>query len=496
MRIKNVFDSNGEFNLDLLNEKNKIYILSSDVNARKILYLLLQNKVRVLGFVEKDGQNEKQIYGLYVYSLKEIDEKDSVYVVDKEQWYAFSSLVDKAKVYCIDSKYFNGNEFVFEESGQIKKCNAALMLTMILARAQKKQAVFLVHSTQYAFWANLVNVLKNTLCNVLIIAVDAEIENIFELAYFDIDKTIVFVSIFEHKSITEILLEIGLKQTEHFVYIYNSFSGHITDRYYGFDWILGNTFRQEREYPGFYIHGEFSDMQKKIVLLGNSVTDPLFYPQKSWPDVLYENFNKNRFDMIIYNGAVTDYSSTNEVIKLYRDVLLLKPDIVVSFSGVIDFRQYVKDYPYINLNLMKTSEKWERENAKEVIHGMRDKRSAYERWINNEKIMYQICLINDISFYGVLQPWIGSECTDPCEKLQMWSDNYWQISFPQFDQFIENAREFKEKIRLDIEENDWLYDFTNIFQKIDDSEIYFDSIHVNEHGNSIIAENFYNILNL
>lgn len=496
MIMKNAFDSYEEFNLNLLNEKNKVYILSTNLNAKKIFLFLLQYKVRVLGFAEKDRQNERRIYSLPIYSLDEIDEKDSVYVVDNGQWDSFSSLVDKTKVYRIDSKYFNRNEFIFQENGQMRKCNAALMLTMILARTQKKQAVFLVNSAEYAFWSNLVNVLQNTLSNVLIIDVDTEYDKIFDMAYYDRARVIVFVTIFEHKNITEILLEIGLKQTEHFICIYNSFSGHITDQYYGFDWLLGNTFKQEQECPGFYIHGKLSNRQKRIVLLGNSVTDPLFYPQKSWPEILYEKYKKDGINLIIYNGAITDYSSTNEVIKLYRDVLLLEPDIVVSYSGIIDFRQYVKDYPYINLNLMKTSEKWEGENSKEVIHGIKDKRSAYERWMNNEKIMYQICQINNICFYGVLQPWIGSECMDPCEKLQMWSENYWQISFPQFDKFIANARDFKTNICSDVEENDWLFDFSNIFEKIDDSQIYFDSIHVNEYGNRIIAENFFKLLDL
>lgn len=85
---------------------------------------------------------------------------------------------------------------------------------------------------------------------------------------------------------------------------------------------------------------------------------------------------------------------------------------------------------------------------------------------------------------------------DPCEKLQMWSENYWQISFPQFDKFIANARDFKTNICSDVEENDWLFDFSNIFEKIDDSQIYFDSIHVNEYGNRIIAENFFKLLDL
>lgn len=496
MIMKNVFDIDNILNSDLLDEKNKVYILSSDVNAKKIFLFLLQHKVRVLGFVEKNGQNRDKIYGLPIYSLADIDDVDSIYIVDKENWRGgFSSFIVCTKVYLADLDYFN-NEFVFEENGQNRKCNAALMVTMILSRIQKRKAVFLISSAEYAFWFNLITVLKNEIGDALIISVDAEMEKIYDLAYYNLEKVIVFVSVFEQKEITDILCEIGLKQTQHFVYIYNSFSGNCTDKYCGFDWFLGNAFKQNKEYPGFYINGDFKNAQKKIVLLGNSVTDPLFYPQKSWPEMLWEICSKQQIDVVIYNGAITDYNSTNEAIKLYRDVLLLEPDIVISYSGIIDFRQYIPDYPYINLNLMRTSKKWEEDNNKEVIYGIKDRRTAYQRWINNEKIMHQICQMHGITFYGVLQPWIGSECINAVEKLQFWSDQYWQIVFPQFDDYIDNAKEFKKRIVSDIKANDWLYDFTNIFKEVDDSEIYFDSIHVNEYGNSIVSENFFNLLNL
>lgn len=495
MVVKNVFDIDNKLNSDLLEKENKVYILSSDVNAKKNFLLLLQHKVRVLGFIEKEQQNGRRIYGIPIYSLSEINEVNAIYVINRENWETFGRFIDCTKVYLTDLEHFN-NQFTFIENNQVRKCNAALMITMILSRIQKKRVVFLVNSVEYAFWFNLVTVLKLEMSDTQIISVDTEMEKIYDLVYFDIERIIVFVSVFEYRDVTKILYEIGLKQTQHFVCIYNSFSGHCTDKYYGFDWCLGNTFKQKKEYPGFYINGDFRNAQKKIAILGNSVTDPLFYPQKSWPEMLWETCSKQQIDVVIYNGAVTDYNSSNELFKLYRDVLLLKPDIVISYSGIIDFRQYVPYYPYINLNLMRTSKKWKKDNNKEVIYGIKDQRTAYERWINNEKIMYQICHMYGITFYGVLQPWNGSGNINAVEKLQFWNDQYWQIVFPQFDDYIDNAKEFKEKIVYDTKVNDWLFDFTNIFKEIDDSEIYFDSIHVNEFGNSIISENFFNLLNL
>lgn len=497
----NVFVSEEKVNSDILNKKN-VYILSTDVDSKNIFFLLLQYCVRVSGFVVREKGRINSLYSLPILTYDGVREEEAVYVTEKGKCNEYCDVIDENRIYCVELDKFVRNEFRFDENG-IKKCNAALMIIMILSRVQKKRAVFLIKSQDYYFWTNLLSVLGREVKNPMMISVDQDIDQIFDLMYSDIEDQIIFIALFEHDSISKMLVELGLKQTQHFVHIGNSFSGNVTKDYFGFDWFLGNTFigkekkgKEEQTCYGFYTHGNLENCQKRIVLLGNSATDPFFYPQKSWPEMFWEECNRQQVNVVIYNGAVTDYSSSNEVIKLFRDVLLLKPDIVVSYSGIIDFREYVPEYPYINLNLMRTSHKWESENKKEVIFGIRDYRPAYERWLNNEKIMKQICEINGITFFGVLQPWIGSDDGDGSEKLQIWSDYYWQVAFPQFAQYIENAKEFKKRIQADIKENEWLYDFTNIFSEIDDADIYYDSIHVNEAGNLMVAKMFSKILKL
>lgn len=491
---KNVFISGKVIEPNILDKK--IYILSVDISAKKIFMLLLQYKVRVSGFVVREKQDMSVLYSLPVLAYKDIKAEEVVYVIDKGRQNEYCDIIDEQKIYYVEIDKFSSNEFIFEENGKIRKCNAALMLTMILSRVQKRKAVFLIKSQDYSFWKNIVTVLENEVKNPIIISVDLDRDQIYDLLYSDINDFIFFIALFKHEETSQILIDLGLKQTQNFVQIYNSFTGHDTRNYHGFDWLLGNSFvdqknDSEKEFCcGFHIHGNAEESQRKIVLLGNSASDPFFYPQKSWPEMFWEECNRRQVSVTIFNGAVTDYSSSNEVIKLFRDVLLLKPDIVVSYSGIIDFRQYVPGYPYLNLNLMRTSKKWESDNNKEVIYGLRDERSAYERWLTNEKIMKQICGINGITFFGILQPWIGSDYGDGSEKLQVWSDYYWQVAFPQFDQYIRNAKEFKRRIQVDVDRNEWLYDFTNIFSGIDEADIFYDSIHINEAGNQIVAQMF------
>lgn len=487
---KCVFISEKTINPELLNREKQIYILSTDLRAKSIFFLLLQYCVKVTGFIAKDlSSRPNRIYGLRVFDTDELESgRENIFISDRNNQDFFERDLDPEFIYWIDPVCVSKNGFQFIENEQIRKCNAALMLTMIISRAQKRQPVFCIKSEDSEFWGNLLEVLGNEVRNAIIISVDNGFDKIYDLMYSDIDKIIFFICLFEYREISETLIELGFKQTLNFVYIHNSFNGTTVDKYCGFDWYLGNSFKMNDGVPGFYICGDQNKAQKRIVLLGNSATDPLFYPQKSWAEMFWEKCRSDQIDTVIYNGAVTDYNSSNELIKLLRDGLLLEPDIVVSYSGFIDFREYVSEYPYINLNLMRTSEKWEEETGKEVVFGIKDKRSAYERWIKNEEMMYQICQMHGIAFYGILQPWIGSECGEGCEKLQIWSDNYWQVSFPQFDRLINNAREFISNIKFDVAKKTWLYDFTHIFSEIDDTDIYFDSIHVNERGNQIIAQ--------
>lgn len=496
MTDNRVFVSEGIINPVLLDRRKSIYILGVTTDCKKIFYQLLQYKVKVAGFIVEKKQEMQTLYGLKILQLDEAKEKNSVYVIAKDEWDLLSDLIQNDNIFFAETKDLQQNEFLFLEDGIEKRCNASLMLTMILSRTKKKKAVFLIHSCDYDFWANLREVLQDEIEEATLISIDQEIEKIYDLMYCDMDKLIIFISVFETKEISEMLLELGFKQTQHFVFLHNSFSGNTTDRYEGFDWLLGNTYKLSKDYPGYYINGDLADNHKKIVVLGNSATDPLFYPQKAWPEMLWEKCMEKQIPVTICNGAITDYNSSNELIKMLRDIIAMKPDIVISYSGFIDFREYVPEYPYLNLNLMRTSREWEKNQDREVIYGIKDQRSAYERWINNEKMMHQICQVHQISFYGVLQPWIGSEYENPCVKLKTWSEHYWKIAFPQFENLVENAKEFKEKIRYDIEENSWLFDFTDIFSEIEDAEIYFDSIHVNEYGNEVVSEKIGRMLGL
>lgn len=517
-----------------LNDFHKIYILGADLCAKKILYALLQYGIKVEGFITNQ-KTINELYGLPVLIYDQIHHENAAFICDmgeplqnllNAQEQIFCVNVDDYGKSCGNQSLFltntdnmeqetvkvtarkqnimNGQnidvlfsnfvrcEFLQIEADVAYKFNAPLAITMMLSRCKDTENVVVIGNETKAFWFNIVETLS--IRTEPLIILDKCYEQLYELSYKERMETLVLaVCIMETSiEIQRILGELGLKRTVNVIYAFDSFSGHITEGYMGFDWLLGNTYNIEGKFPGFTQYRAGAG-DKVIVVIGNSASDPLFYPQKSWTEYLSEIFLKEKKSAVIYNGAVTDYSSSNELVKLIRDVLLLKPDIVISYSGFIDFREYMKYFPYINLNLMKRADEWQA-NHTSVVYGVHDERSSYTRWLENERSMQAVCGEFNIKFYAILQPWVGSHEVEESNVLAAWYHNYWSVVFPQFSEILNNAVEFKTKIGYAAVRYDWLYDFTEIFAKFPVSHIFYDSIHVNEIGNRIVAQSVYEII--
>ena len=324
---------------DYCEQGEKIYIKGVEVKSAKVLYDLLYACIPVVGFV--------------VDSFESID-------VDNLYGLPICENIDGITV----------EELVKKDSGITEKWNMALMLTMINSRFHNRPVVFIIQEAMREFWTNLIVTMK--LEDASIISVENGMDEIYELSYQDTERLIVAIAVADmEEEVAESLKLLGLEETKNILYIHNSFSGNFTSEYKGFDWMLGNTYAPESSLPGFCEYrsfdGESADEVLRIVVLGNSAADPFFYRQTSWPEYLSQIYREKGKKCIIWNGAITDYNSGNELTKLIRDAIHLSPDIIISYSGVIDFRNYKQGYPFINLNLQRTTEKWCETNPQKAL---------------------------------------------------------------------------------------------------------------------------------
>ena len=103
------------------------------------------------------------------------------------------------------------------------------------------------------------------------------------------------------------------------------------------DPLLG--YSRSGDLEGYVIHKHCDESKEflKIMITGGSTTDDTFSNQRSWPSFLSEILNERKISHIIYNVGIVGYNSSQELLKIIRDINILKPHIVISNSSINDF---------------------------------------------------------------------------------------------------------------------------------------------------------------
>lgn len=251
---------------------------------------------------------------------------------------------------------------------------------------------------------------------------------------------------------------------------------------------LGYTYKEGSKYPGIAVYGDENEKGYKIAILGNSTTEDGFIDNgdKCWPRILYEKCKDRK--ITIYNGGCSGYSSTQELIKLIRDLLPLMPDLIIVFDGFIDICENANkifSFPYLN-KLLETAK-----NGKEIItyEGADRNGSVFQSWLLNMELMKAIAQERGSDFLAFAQP-----SRFLLEKEEV--SDYLLSATWFWDEQAKNLHiDFKKELKQNKSKakHDYIYDFTDIFD--DKPGIYIDSCHVREEGNEIIAERIFNIIN-
>lgn len=249
--------------------------------------------------------------------------------------------------------------------------------------------------------------------------------------------------------------------------------------------------------PGFQRLGE--EGAYKIVLLGGSTTDGTLYPFKSWGDFLYEKFCENGYRVQIINGGCAGYSSAQELMKLIRDVIPMRPKIVIDYTGVNDLLRSVVGHPFINIyhkelfDAISKSAKFKEDSGSflkmrhaEYTLGVRNDCPVWKQFVDNIRIMHSTCQEFGILYYAFLQPHL----TLKRGKYSLYEMELEKKS-PRINQdYIEEMDVFYKHVKQ--EGTDCIEDITALFNEVGD--VYMDRCHVTEKGNEIIGQFMYDYL--
>ena len=260
---------------------------------------------------------------------------------------------------------------------------------------------------------------------------------------------------------------------------------------------------------GFELFGDLYNSEAlKIVALGGSTTESTLSYIKGWPQYLTNLCYENGYSVIMYCGGIAAHSSSQELLKLIRDVLPLKPDVVLSYNGFTDLWSYPQNFPYqperekrpfiteFQVQYMnKILQNYPKEK-RNVCYGLQNDKTASEFWLDNMKIMHAIAKEFNILFLSFLQPfyYIGGYKPTDSQKI-IFDRSGWDGSILPLihsKEHLDSMISESLKMMKNIKNIDYITDLTHIFSG--HANIYRDVVHVTERGNEIIAENIYRVL--
>lgn len=261
---------------------------------------------------------------------------------------------------------------------------------------------------------------------------------------------------------------------------------------------------EEKKTQGFVVYGDAKDrgharpVDIRIVTLGGSTTTPHFIG--CWPKQLYNVLRSNGVNATVYNGGVSGYSTAQELLKLLRDVLPLRPDIVISFNGINDvgYMHVMPSHPMIHVYLdnVMTSIQTDKVVTKSrkgavagVTYGDNITTTPCDSWLSNLRAMNALCAEFNVKFYSILQPTlgVGKYAASLCElkMLENYDSGMRNRYVPLLQSFYEGARKYASDTTYIIDQVDA---FNGAF------DLYHDCRHPNERGYHIIASNIFSIL--
>ena len=275
--------------------------------------------------------------------------------------------------------------------------------------------------------------------------------------------------------------------------------------------------RKIYDIEGFELFGALDNPKsKKLVALGGSTTESTYLFIKGWAQYLAKLLCDAGVPTIVYCGGVAGYSSSQELLKLIRDVLPLKPHMIISYSGLNDLYGYPKPdekirnkRPFITHFqvefIQKIMEKlvetqtnlpvmhdlmWDDKGLDTVYFGLKNNMAASDTWLSNTRMMHAISQEFGIEFMSFFQPFAfnGYYEIDELQRV-IYSRKSPTCITDGYEKWGKPYATDVARIIEEIKKYDYICDFSRLFE--DKSAVYFDASHVYERGNVIIAKNIF-----
>lgn len=322
-----------------------------------------------------------------------------------------------------------------------------------------------------------------------------EVRDVYSMLYEEDFSHIIVLVFGKTASVMKPLTGMGLDPNKNIKDICEYRAPLFLDTQYMLDVLLG--YIRPAAYHG--IHG-FScfgpqDAAITIVALGGSTTDDTAWDCKMWPQILQERLQQEGVSVRVICGGNSGYHIYQEMLLLIRDVLSMKPDLVVDYSGANQIGGAVaSDYPNVShyqkmlfesLAFRQKIPFYIGELTKQVNYGHKNISSSYQNYVETLDMMEAACHSHGIAFVSYVQPlsFASYDTWDMTMRERMFN----QLGVPvRSSDIYKEACDFYGEMDSS-KKRPYQTDLSGIFDGME-GDVYFDYVHVNEYGNRLAAE--------
>lgn len=257
-----------------------------------------------------------------------------------------------------------------------------------------------------------------------------------------------------------------------------------------------------------------------ILVLGGSTSQSLRISNiPSWTEYMAIRMQRDGIKGTVINGALSGYSSNQELLTLLRDGLNLSPNVVISYHGVNEVENVDPVYPLTEPFLQQTfkrltrrpeqrssflpnavyriisASKQDSEKKPPLTFGSPSNKTYAENFVKNVQVMDALCKGFNIKYISVLQPFaltgsFGMRLKPiPYEQLQKrYGDSAKDA--------VETLKMYNEFLDIRTKYSLPTLDFTTVFDDYipEQHEVYYDWCHVNSFANEYLAAKIMEIL--
>jgi lysophospholipase L1-like esterase len=482
-----------------------IIIWGSGITGRRVYKILSENGIEVACCVDSNKDLEgTYLYNLPVYTTEYLEkfEERPVIIEAMENWEELDNSIRGS----YDQRFYFS--FIENDMKKLSK-NTSYINLMFNLTSWHNNFAFFVDKTVYIYGvgeyenelAKYLKLLDIDFGGFLIDKSEEMVSSVYtnyNVSYIEeiLYEKDYFIWVYEKRNVKK-LEELGLISHANYIY-HNGTNNTSIKRKQILDTNLGYNYLINSKYPGILIYGIEKKKNYKIAVLGGSTTDGKLYFFKSWPQLMYEElYNKGIENITIYNGGVVEYASGQELLKLIRDVIPLKPNMIILYDGFNDLNSQF-EYPLTNGYLKKIFE-FAKENMENdicnslftdkdfsICQGIETTKDLFSAWWSNIQTMYAIAMERNISFYSFCQPMLESKRG----KTEVEKNMLLSVNNPALTNLVEHS--FRKRIKQIAKLPMYMHDLSYIFDN--EKDIYMDHCHVLEKGNQIIAREIIKII--